>query len=184
VKTKPPTIVLDLPLPPPTSTPGDSRYCEWLTTAGHAIIESRAKPIVGSVAVKACVPVGERLSLERIAARLVDALVAHGVVEVGAMADLAMRRDITIEEGRIKVEVRRTKPPEARLRAAARANVAQAVRARWAAARAKKFSNEETHHGAQNDGPGHDDAQSHQEHRARQADQNITLARTRVDALE
>ena len=73
-----------------------------------------------------------------IAARLIDILVAHGVIGEGRVSDLAMRLDRTIAKGRVRLEVTQTKPPAERLGADARANVSRSARARWAGYRAEK----------------------------------------------
>jgi hypothetical protein len=182
------SVTIELSAPPSRrNLSGQDRaaFRSWLDGAGRQILTRALSAIPGNVAIKMLVGLpSEPSDLDHVARPIINLLETHEVIAEDAVSDLALRWDRTVQKGRVLVQVREARAPHCRLSARARARISEVQRARWAAARAKKCSNEEIHHGAQNDGPGHDDAQSHQEHRARQADQNITLARTRVDALE
>lgn len=129
-------VAYDLPLPPETATLGDQEFRAWLAEAGAEIAKQHVDHLAGAVALKIFVSLGAKpRDLEKIAARLIDVLIAHNVIAEGSVCDLTMRFDRTIPAGRIHLEAKRVKRPEARLGAVARANVAQATRARWAAVR-------------------------------------------------
>jgi hypothetical protein len=132
-------LVFSLPLPPEGAALGDSEFRGWLARAGAEIAKDCTTDLLaGDVAVKAFVSLGETQRVEKIAARLIDVLVVLGVIAEGSVCDLAMRRDRTIAEGRVRLEVKQTIPPAERLGADARANVARSARARWANYRAEK----------------------------------------------
>ena len=130
-------LVFSLPLPPEAAALGDPEYRGWLASAGAEIAGSGR--LAGDVAVKAFVALGARpRDLEKIVARLIDILLAHGVIAEGSVCDQTLRFDRTIANGRVRLEVKQTKPPAERLGADARANVARSARARWADYRAEK----------------------------------------------
>jgi hypothetical protein len=132
-------LVFSLPLPPEGAALGGPEFRGWLAAVGSELTEHHTERLAGAVAVKGFVALGDSpRDLETIAARLIDVLVAHGVVAEGSVCDLAMRRDRTIADGRVRLEVKQTIPPAERLGADARANVARSARARWANYRAEK----------------------------------------------
>jgi hypothetical protein len=141
MKKKHSAVVLNLPLPPEASAFGDAEFRTWFAAAGAELAEHRTDRLAGAVSIKGYVGIGEtRRDLEKIAAQLIDILVAHGLIEEGLVCDLAMRLDRVIPSGRVRLEVKQTKPPAKRLGADARANVSRSVRARWADYRAEKVA--------------------------------------------
>ena len=144
------SIMIELPVPPRQSKRSDqdrAAFRLWLDTAGRQILTRIQSAITGNVAVKMLVGLPSKPSdLDHVARPIVTLLEAHEVIAEDAVSDLSMRWDRTVQDGRVLIEVRQARPPHCRLSARARARISEVQRARWAAARAKKFSNEETHH--------------------------------------
>lgn len=144
------SITIELSAPPSRrNLSGQDRaaFRLWLDVAGRQILTRALSAIPGNVAVKLLVGLPSKPSdLDHVARPIVSLLETHDVIAEDAVSDLTMRWDRTVQDGRVLIEVRQARPPHCRLSARARARISEVQRARWAAARAKKFSNEETHH--------------------------------------
>ena len=76
--------------------------------------------------------------LDHVAKPVVDLLELHEVFREDAASDLTMRFDRTIEQGRVRVEIRKVRSPHCRPGLAERAQMSKSHRARWAVARNQK----------------------------------------------
>jgi hypothetical protein len=123
----------DLPLPTIRRS-----EAAWLREAGRDLARQQPEPIDGPVAVRIKAAIDQGGELEGIATALLGLLTRRRVIESEAIADLALRWDCSVSPGRVCVELASTTPPTQRIGAATRQRVAEAQKARWAAARAAR----------------------------------------------
>jgi hypothetical protein len=119
--------------------PPRGRDAEWSSVAGQDLAGQRPVMITGHVRIRILVSlVAEQRNLDSIAGALLDLLSAHRVIDLDAVADLALRWDRTVTPGRVRIEMAQTTPPAERVGADTRALVSRIQAERWAAARAAR----------------------------------------------
>lgn len=144
------SATVDLTIPPSANglwfnAPGKGRvktaeYQRWLTAAGWELKAARIATLPGWVAVLACVSIPQRWrDLDNVAKPLLDLLVTHGLIEDDKLvADLQLRWDPAVADGRILVTIRQTTSPQARTGSEGRQRSRAAVRRYWATKRKAK----------------------------------------------